>query len=155
MDNSIAKRIKISFKTVAAIIAFIVISGGVFTYGVKYASSAFNAPVQLYQTSFSNSDRLQLLNAEEISERGFKIDSLSFGNVICSGSTITATSEACTSSTNNPASVSVNSEKTFQTIVGFGGAFTEAAAYNFFKLPEFAQKKVSNILLLNKILLCI
>jgi hypothetical protein len=120
-----------------------VLTGSFFTYGAQYVSSAFETPLKIYQTSFSNNDRLKLLNAEDMSERGFSTDKLSFGNVHCSGSGTTATSEKCTSSTNNPATVYVNSDKTFQTIVGFGGAFTEAAAYNFFKLPEFAQKKVS------------
>jgi len=145
LDNSIDKKIKISFKTIAAVIAFVVLTGSFFTYGAQYVSSAFETPLKIYQTSFSNNDRLRLLNAEDMSERGFITDKLSFGNVHCSGSGTTATSEKCTSSTNNPATVYVNSDKTFQTIVGFGGAFTEAAAYNFFKLPEFAQKKVLDL----------
>jgi hypothetical protein len=40
----------------------------------------------------------------------------------------------------------VKSEQRFQKIVGFGGAFTEAAAYNFYKLPSTVQKKVRVIL---------
>jgi len=36
----------------------------------------------------------------------------------------------------------VDTKKRYQSILGFGGAFTEAAAYNFFKLPESIRKKV-------------
>lgn len=142
LDSSIEKKIKISLKTIAAVIGLTVFTGVLFTYGARYVTSAVKTPVQIYQTSFSNNDRLQSLNAEDMSERGFVTDNLSFGNVVCSSATAT-TSEKCTSSTENPSTVYVNSGKTFQTIVGFGGAFTEAAAYNFFKLPDFAQKKVS------------
>jgi O-glycosyl hydrolase len=39
--------------------------------------------------------------------------------------------------------VKVDASTTYQEIVGFGGAFTEAAALNFAKLPKDVQDKVS------------
>ncbi|NDC55966.1 MAG: hypothetical protein EBZ69_04030, partial [Alphaproteobacteria bacterium] len=40
------------------------------------------------------------------------------------------------------ASVKVDSSQTFQSVLGFGGAFTESSAINFFKLPKSVQHKV-------------
>jgi glucosylceramidase len=38
--------------------------------------------------------------------------------------------------------IEVFEDETYQTIVGFGGAFTEAAAYNFYKLGEENKNKI-------------
>lgn len=36
----------------------------------------------------------------------------------------------------------VETEEKLQKMIGFGGAFTDAATINFFKLPEDVQEKV-------------
>ena len=38
--------------------------------------------------------------------------------------------------------MSINYNKTFQKIIGFGGAFTDAAGINILSLPVKAQKKL-------------
>lgn len=38
--------------------------------------------------------------------------------------------------------VVVETEEKLQKMIGFGGAFTDAATINFFKLPEDVQEKV-------------
>jgi len=38
--------------------------------------------------------------------------------------------------------LSFDSDKTYQEILGFGGAFTEAAAYTFYQMPKQKQKKL-------------
>ena len=42
----------------------------------------------------------------------------------------------------SPFSITINDEKTYQEVLGFGGAFTEAAAYNFSKMSEKSQKEI-------------
>ena len=41
--------------------------------------------------------------------------------------------------------IDVDSSKKFQKILGFGGAFTEASAYNFYRLPKSMQEKVIQV----------
>ena len=43
---------------------------------------------------------------------------------------------------NNPIEVTLNEEEKFQTITGFGGAFTESSAYLLSKLGKENQKKI-------------
>lgn len=42
--------------------------------------------------------------------------------------------------------VVVESDEKLQEVIGFGGAFTDAATINFFKLPEDVQEKVTGCL---------
>lgn len=42
----------------------------------------------------------------------------------------------------NPLYISVDRSKTYQTIKGFGGAFTDASGINIAQLPEAAQEKL-------------
>lgn len=143
VENSIAKKVKKTFKTIAVIVGCCVVISGLLAYGVRYTSSAFKQPVQIIQTAFATGDRLKVLTADDLSERGFPVGTIAFGNVKCSSNSgDVSTADACSTSTTTPATVTVNTAKKFQEIVGFGGAFTEAAAYNFYKLPTFAQKKV-------------
>jgi glucosylceramidase len=45
----------------------------------------------------------------------------------------------------SPYTIKINSDKRFQSIIGFGGAFTEAAAYNFSKLSKDQQSKITSL----------
>ena len=152
VENSIAKKVRKSFKSIAVIVGCCVVIPGILIYTVRYTSSAFKHTVQIVQTSFENGDRLKLLSATDLGERGFPLDTIAFGNVKCSknnGDSTTASS--CTTSTSTPATVEVDSKKKFQEIVGFGGAFTESSAYNFYKLPVAAREKVRRSLLIRDI----
>ena len=42
----------------------------------------------------------------------------------------------------SPYTIEINANKRFQSVIGFGGAFTEAAAYNFSKLSSEQQSKI-------------
>lgn len=42
---------------------------------------------------------------------------------------------------NTKHNVSINSEKTYQKIIGFGGSFTESACYNLYRINEDARKQ--------------
>jgi glucosylceramidase len=44
--------------------------------------------------------------------------------------------------TDTPSRIRVDSSITYQPILGFGGAFTEASAHNFYKLPSSVRQKV-------------
>ena len=41
--------------------------------------------------------------------------------------------------------IHVDSSRKCQKIVGFGGAFTEASAHNFYRLPKSVQDKVIKV----------
>jgi hypothetical protein len=142
IDNSIAKKVQRSFKVLVVVIGFCVVIASILTFAMRFTASVLKEPVRIYQTSMENGDRLKLLSANDLASRGFTVESIAFGNVKCSKDSASASDEVCTSTTPNPAVVNVKSEQKFQKIVGFGGAFTEAAAYNFYKLPSTVQKKV-------------
>jgi hypothetical protein len=144
IDNSIAKKVQRSFKVLVVVIGFCIVIASILTFAIRFTASVLKEPVRIYQTSMENGDRLQLLTASDLTTRGFTVESIAFGNVKCTKDS--ASNEVCTSTTPNPAVVNVKSEQRFQKIVGFGGAFTEAAAYNFYKLPSTVQKKVRVIL---------
>jgi glucosylceramidase len=48
------------------------------------------------------------------------------------------------SQNSNPITITLNPEEKFQTIIGFGGAFTESSAYLVNKLSEANRKKIMN-----------
>ena len=149
VENSIAKKVRKSLKSIAVIVGFIVVIPGILIYAVRYTSSAFKNPVQIIQTGFGTGDRLKLLTAADLAQRGFPVDTIAFGNVKCSkNSGDSTTAASCSTTTSTPALVNVDSKKKFQEIVGFGGAFTEASAYNFYKLPVAAREKVRPSLLI-------
>lgn len=97
------------------------------------------SPIQIIQTSQFLGDRLSEVTAETLLQRGFNIPEkpLGFGNIDCNTDT--------TSSCANAAKVTVNSERMHQLILGFGGAFTEASAFNFFRLPKELQDNVTEL----------
>jgi O-glycosyl hydrolase len=126
LDKSIAKKEQKSFKAVAVAFGSIVILSGLAFFGWRF-SSALRGTVYVFQTSQDTGDRLAPLDLNGFSTRGFNLNSLSFGN----------THDRVTS-----AKMRIDASKLYQEIIGFGGAFTEAAAYNFFKLPEKVRQKV-------------
>ena len=140
--GTIEKQNKRIFKVIAVLLGGIVLIGALHFFGVKIPTPfgmmfGTGSNVLLYQTSMGiGGDRLSLLTVGDMQERGFKVgSSLSFGNVKTAESDISKASSS-------PSKFYVNSQKTFQEILGFGGAFTESAAYNFFQLPASVQKKV-------------
>lgn len=103
-------------------------------------------------------DRLHPVEASELHRRGVNIGLLAFGNTECSkllkfvnaGSNIIQGEGFSTDKCEPPlasesAHIRVDSSKTYQTILGFGGAFTEASAINFFKLPQSVQHQVVDL----------
>lgn len=72
---------------------------------------------------------------------GDQLQSISFGNTNCELNAASGTF-VCSNLKNIPAIITFESSKVYQEIVGFGGAFTEATAINFYKLPEDVQDKI-------------
>jgi len=92
--------------------------------------------VTVIQTSHFHGDRLTQMNAVEMTNRGFDVDSLSFGNLKpCSGV------DAC-KELEDVSKIWIDAEIKHQSILGFGGAFTEASAYNYFLLPEHVRDRI-------------
>jgi hypothetical protein len=89
----------------------------------------------VYQTAKDEGGGLKPLSTREMQDRGFKVgNELAFGNVKYAADQLTSPAA--------PSQFFVDTKQTFQEIIGFGGAFTEAAAVNFFKLPAHVQKRV-------------
>ena len=97
----------------------------------------------LFQTSINNGDYISTLDASELFRRGFKIGSFNFGNRDCTPDAIQE--GKCVDLISPPSKIFIDTSTTFQSIIGFGGAFTEAAANNFYKLPSSAQDKVMEL----------
>jgi O-glycosyl hydrolase len=129
LDRSIAKKEQKSFKAIAVVLACAVIVAALLFFGWKVSSNWRN-PVRVIQTSMITGDRLKELGTNEFESRGFPVKSMTFGS-----------DEDHT----GKAKVVVDSAKAFQEIIGFGGAFTEAAAYNFYKLPKSVREKVIDL----------
>lgn len=98
------------------------------------------SPITIYQTSKHFEDRMSPLTAEMLLKRGLKLNPsqpLAFDNIDCKADP----SGVCSSA----AKVTLNAGKIHQLIIGFGGALTEAAAINFYKLPVDVQDKVTEM----------
>ena len=103
-------------------------------------------------------DRMRLLEPSDLHKQGINVGLLAFGNTECSkllkvinaGSGIFQgegfVSEKCDPPlASESAKVTVDASKSYQSILGFGGAFTEASAINFFKLPKSVQRQVIDL----------
>lgn len=95
--------------------------------------------VNIYQTSMmQKTTRLSLMTASDLSKIGLNVDSIGFGNTDCQ-----SLKDECTrNSKASFSSLHIDSSVKYQTIIGFGGAFTEATALNFNKVPVDVQRKV-------------
>jgi glucosylceramidase len=114
---------------------------------MRVAQVVLMPAIVVMQTSLlHDEDRLSLFDAKTMATRGFDVGLLAFGNTECSK--LMKAIEIETMHQCNPPQVedtsliTVDRDKRFQKVLGFGGAFTEAAAINFFKLPEEVQQKV-------------
>jgi len=87
---------------------------------------------------------MTLLDEQGLQSRGFGITKLSFGNVDCS-SKLEKDGLCSPLGTGPIAKISINSNKKYQKVIGFGGAFTEAAAFNFYRLSKEVQQKVMEL----------
>lgn len=133
IDGSIAKKAQRSFKLVAFIVflflVVIVALVGLWEYDLAVRG------VEVYQTSMSSSEGLLRIGTADFNKMDAKVRKVDFGNTRCK-------STACTNMPSNTAKLVVDSKKPFQEILGFGGAFTEAVAHNFYQLPSEVQEKI-------------
>jgi len=138
VDRTIAKQSKRSFRyVIAACILIIVVAASVVAW-FKYKGSR---PVSVYQTSLEQTNMRQV-NNQDIAQLGDnQLNSLTFGNTNCEYDEPNA-EYMCFNMDSPPAMVIIKDTETFQELVGFGGAFTEASAVNFYKLPPRVQDKV-------------
>jgi hypothetical protein len=123
------------------------LTGLLMLWGFRFSFDILMPPLLVYQTSMKYpEDRLSLIDSATMSVRGFNVGLLAFGNTICNKIIVAIDAEqgfACKPpSSETSAHFTINSKKTYQSILGFGGAFTESSAINFFKLPKEVQDKV-------------
>lgn len=138
VDGSIETKAKRSFKFFAIIFACCLIAGVVFIFGMKIKKS-LDTSVAIYQTCAEIDDTITSLSVSDMHARGFHLGTLEFGNAQCS--TTEQIQKICTPPKFRTSKIVVDSTTSYQKILGFGGAFTESAAYNYFKLPEAVQEK--------------
>ena len=102
--------------------------------------------VVILQTSYTYGDKMTNLDTNLLNSRGFNIDKLSFNNKIDSEVQTSILHEnIVTLWGHGLGTIKINDKIKYQKILGFGGAFTEAAAYNFDKLPKLKQDEVINL----------
>ncbi len=119
----------------------------VLLFASRNAFQIFNNKIAIYQTSLLwSSDRLTALDSSAMRDRGFDVGTLSFGNTDCSEivkAFKSAQGYVCHSpQRDETAQLHVDKNKRYQSILGFGGAFTEASAINFYKFPEKIQQQI-------------
>lgn len=166
VDDSIDKKAKKSLKYAAVACGCCIVTTLITLLSIRVSISIMMPPIEIYQTSMYGAgpshipgDRLNSLEAYDLHVRGFNVGLLAFGNTECSkllkvinaGNGIIqgqgfAGSDTCTPPhAEDVASIRVDSSIKYQEIIGFGGAFTESAANNFFKLPPEKQKKIIDL----------
>lgn len=131
ISNTMKKSTKYIIMTCSALFVFIVFM--FFTW--DYYSSR-STVVKIYQTTMKNKNKMYEVLLSDL--RGIisdNIHSLSFGNTKCDA-------VQCNDLPINTARLYVDTKVKYQKIIGFGGAFTEATAINFYKLPQIIQNKV-------------
>jgi hypothetical protein len=124
------KRLKLIY---IAVVFVFVGAGIIFSYFMSRHPQLVDGlgDVQVFLTSEAHHDRLSPMSASDFRERGIIIDSFSFES-----GDLPATASGLARAT-----VKVDRNIQFQKIIGFGGAFTEASAYNYFKLSPATRKK--------------
>jgi len=153
-EATLEKQAKKSFKYVSVAAGCCLVSTVILLFSGAWVSiSILLPPVTLYQSSMgSGGDRLSVLDHTALKKRGFNVGLLAFGNTECGKlmKTIGRAEEGqdykCTPPLKEAsARITVNKNVKHQTILGFGGAFTESAAINFYKLPKEVQSKVVDL----------
>jgi hypothetical protein len=92
---------------------------------VMYFSAQYPHPlmksVKLYQTTFPKPFGIQEVNVDGLATIGTKVTFINFGNTKCSEK---ISHLECSLLSETPAKLSINSNIKYQSIIGFGGAFT-------------------------------
>eukprot|EP01038_Epipyxis_sp_PR26KG_P015082 gene15082-20294_t len=133
IDGTIAKQAKKSSKTFIIFIGLIVLAILAIAFlGIKYETNDLYS-IKLYQTSMGKSN--QMMHSVEMNELyGLGLSQTDHSRL--------EFKKANTNGFTSYSTATVDSSKKYQKIIGFGGAFTESAAYNFFKLPFKIQDQV-------------
>mmetsp|Transcript_4108 Transcript_4108/g.7528 ORF Transcript_4108/g.7528 Transcript_4108/m.7528 type:complete len:485 (-) Transcript_4108:1403-2857(-) len=150
-------------KMISIVIGTFILVGVIFSFFMSQRDAYFQdviderdrTSVGVYQTSqtYYSQDRLSDMRQDDLKARGLTFPYRPFAfekeDSACSGidsmKDLSVEGGECSDglSADVPqAMLHINTSKTFQKIIGFGGAFTEAAAYNFYKLSAAAQAKV-------------
>jgi hypothetical protein len=113
-----------------------ILAGIVFSFVMTYNhdTPARNDEVWVYQTSQEHGDQLKQMTSSDFQERGLDLVQLSFSQDSTENSQILFGGMA-------HAEVSFDPAVKYQSVIGFGGAFTEASAVNFFKLSVPQREK--------------
>jgi hypothetical protein len=130
IDRNISKRAEKSNKYKIALLCVVVLAVIAVAFRWQYQE---RPEVLLYESSMGSPVMRQLFAAD------LGLAKINFGNIQCDQNTV---GYACANAASPSASIEIQSSRKFQKILGFGGAFTEASAVNFYKLPSAAQEKV-------------
>lgn len=147
VETPVAKQEGRPMRIIMVIVGCCCMAGILLMLGIQYRQEKAHS-VSIYQSSMIFGDRLTLLDNQVLETRGLLSHAsggqATFGNGISSNCPATdAERDDCErGEKHSVAQITISRSKTFQKIIGFGGAFTESSAYNFFKLPPAVQDKV-------------
>jgi hypothetical protein len=136
VDRTITSRKQKTFKCV--VIASCIVIVGVIAFLIWYERRP-QEEVSVYETSILSQSGMKQVMLDEMLTSAFSPGKLNFGNVQCQPD---LDEIICTNMPPNPAFIKVLPDEKYQTVVGFGGAFTEASAVNFYLLPKDVQAKI-------------
>lgn len=137
IDGSIAVKTQRSFKALAVGFGCCLLLTALFIFVLRY-DFFYGRNIVIIQTSVLRNDFMISIGKTEMKTRGFNVGNLIFGNAECS--TFDQKEGNCSPPSFKASRIVVNSDVVHQKIIGFGGAFTEATAYNFYKLPAKIQE---------------
>ena len=121
-----------------AVVVFLLIIISIVSYLAFSIAKISVKNVDIYQTSMKmESFRLTQMSPSHLSSIGLDVKNIAFGNSECKN-----IKEDCSITKLPLSSLHIDSSKKYQSIIGFGGAFTEATAINFNTLPVDVQRLV-------------
>jgi O-glycosyl hydrolase len=133
--SRLVQRNEKTFRTVVAVTIGVLCVVGIAFTGYYFFDISNTKDVVIFETAAGEqfSGGLNTVTIQHIRNTIPSLGTLKFGNT---------RGDNYVEASDGTARIVVDGDTLFQEIIGFGGAFTEASAYNFFKLPSLLQKKV-------------
>lgn len=146
-ERPIAVVTKKAYKYVAVVGGSLIVLGLFLFLSMRVATVVLMPAITVFQTSLLHmDDRLSPLDTQAMADRGFDVGLLAFGNTECNklmkAITFEIRQECRPPLPEETSKVTVDRGSKYQQIIGFGGAFTEAASINFYNLPEELQNRI-------------
>lgn len=139
VDRTITSRTQQAFRYLIFVSCAVLVALVGFVVWYQYKE---RLDVNVYETAMGSWAAMRPVTVKDMASTAFSPTTLSFGNVQCAEG---EQEILCTGMPPSPALITFRSSEKYQSLIGFGGAFTEASAVNFYALPQEAQQRVLDL----------